>query len=91
MIRLNTEAHEFDYIPDQAIINKFDVFTQINTTPKDILLAQKFYALINSKRNKGRDFFDIIFILGQGQLPNYDYLKLKLGINNPDDLRHRIL
>ncbi len=67
------------------------MFTQINTTPKDILLAQKFYAVLNRKRNKGRNFFDIVFLLGQGQVPNYEYLNMKLSINNPDDLRQQII
>ncbi len=91
LIRLDTEAHEFNYKPDQPLLNKFDVFTQINTTPKDILLAQKFYALINRKRNKGRDFFDIVYLLSQEQTPNYDYLQLKLGIDTPEILRQRVI
>ena len=91
LIRLDSEAHEFNYKPDQSLLNKFDVFTQINTTPKDILLAQKFYAVLNRKRNKGRDFFDIVLLLGQRQLPNYSYLNMKLNITNPDDLREQII
>ena len=91
LIRLDTEAHEFDYSPDQPLLNKFDVFTQINTTPKDILLAQKFYAIINRKRKKGRDFFDIVFLLGQGLIPNYEYLNKKIGVDNPIELRLRII
>jgi len=91
LIQLDTESHEFDYKPDQPLLNKFDVFTQINTTPGNILLAQKFFAVINRKRNKGRDFFDIVFLLGHGQTPNYDYLKAKIGITNPDDLRSMVL
>lgn len=91
LIRLDTESHHFSYQPDQRILNKFDVFTQINTTPKDILLAQKFYAVINRKRNKGRDFFDIVFLLGLGEIPDYEYLSLKLGIDSPDKLRQKIL
>lgn len=91
LIRLDSEAHEFDYKPDQPLLNKFDVFTQINATPIDILLAQKFYAVINRKRNKGRDFFDIVYMLGQGKTPNYEYLKIKLGINNSDELRGLII
>ncbi len=87
LIQLDTESHEFDYKPDQPLLNKFDVFTQINTTPKDLLLAQKFYAVINRKRNKGRDFFDIIFLLGQGQVPNYEYLHAKIGVQTPEELR----
>lgn len=91
LIRLDTEAHNFNYKPDKPLLNKFDVFTQINTTPKDILLAQKFYAIVNRKRNKGRDFFDIVFLLSQGQTPNYEYLFAKLGIESPEILRHRII
>ena len=91
LIRLASEANNFHYKPDQPLLNKFDVFTQINTTPKDILLAQKFYAVINRKRNKGRDFFDIVFLLSQGQIPNYEYLDAKLGINSQEELRQQII
>lgn len=91
LIRLDTEPHNFYYKPDQPVLNKFDVFTQINSTPKDILLAQKFYAVINRKRNKGRDFFDIVFLLGQGETPNYEYLNMKLGINSQKELRQQVL
>ena len=91
LIRLDTAAHDFNYKPDQPLLNKFDVFTQINSTPKDILLAQKFYALINRKRNKGRDFFDIVYLLSQEQIPNYNYLFVKLGIDTPEILRQRII
>ena len=87
LIQLDTESHNFKYKPTQPILNKFDVFTKINATPKDLLLAQKFYAVVNRKRNKGRDFFDIIFLLGQGISPSYEYLNFKLGINNPEALR----
>lgn len=91
LIQLDTESHEFDYKPDQPILSKFDVFTQINATPKDLLLAQKFYAVVNRTRNKGRDFFDIIFLLGQGHVPNYEYLHAKTGVQTPDELRQRII
>jgi len=91
LIRLNPEAHDFNYEPDQPLLNKFDVFTQINTTPKDILLAQKFYAIVNRKRNKGRDFFDTVYLLGQEQTPNYEYLSAKSGIDSPEMLRQQII
>jgi predicted nucleotidyltransferase component of viral defense system len=90
LIQLDTKPHHFRYTPTPFIINKFDVFTSIKTCPPDILLAQKFYALINRKRKKGRDFFDIIFLLKMYQ-PNYDYLKQKLNINNSKDLKIRVL
>lgn len=90
LIQLDTEPQHFDFEPDRHILNKFDVFTEILTTPKDVLLAQKFYAILNRPRQKGRDFFDVVFLLNKTK-PNYDYLKLKLNIDSPNDLRAAIL
>jgi len=91
LIQLDTEAHDFSYQPDKPVLNKFDVFTQIFSTPEELLLAQKFYAIINRKRNKGRDFFDVTFLLSRGIKPNYEYLNLKLNIQSSDDLRKKTL
>ena len=90
LIRLDTEPQHFDYKPDWKLINKFDVFTEIATTPIDILLAQKFYTIINRPRNKGRDFYDVIFLLGKQVVPNYTYLKQKAGIVTSSDLKSAI-
>lgn len=91
LIQLDTEPQHFEFKPEQHIINRFDVFTNIFTIPADILLSQKFYAIVNRPRNKGRDFFDVVFLLGKDILPNYDYLKLKLKVTNGKDLRKRII
>lgn len=91
LIQLDTEPHHFAYKPETHILNKFDVFTPVFTVPKELLLAQKFYTVMNRKRNKGRDFFDIVFLLGQGVKPNYEYLDVKLGINNQAQLKEAIL
>jgi predicted nucleotidyltransferase component of viral defense system len=91
LIQLDTESHDFDFKPDQPLLNKFDVFTQINATPKDLLLSQKFYAVVNRRRNKGRDFFDIVFLLSQGLVPNYEYLHAKIGVQTPEELRQIII
>lgn len=91
LIQLDTEAQFFDFKPQSFILNKFDVFTSIFITPVDVLLAQKFYAVINRKRNKGRDFFDIVFLLGKDVKPNYDFLNCKLKISNESQLKEIIL
>lgn len=91
VIQLDTEPQHFDFKPETYLLNKFDVFTSIFTTPSDLLLAQKFFAVINRKRNKGRDFYDVVFLLGKGILPNYDYLNLKLGITNSNQLKEIVL
>ncbi len=86
MIRLDSEAQHFNFQPEAVLINKFDVFTKIMATPADILLAQKLYAIINRKKNKGRDFFDVVFLLGRNIIPNYKYLNQKLAISNRAEL-----
>lgn len=89
-IQIDSATHDFSYQPDKKILNKFDVFSEIFVTPSDILLSQKIYATINRKRAKGRDFYDIVFLLSFTK-PNYGYLKAKLGLENHELLRKKLL
>lgn len=90
LITIDTEPQHFDYIPDKTILNKFDVFTAIQATPPDILLSQKFFAMMNRERKKGRDFFDILFLL-KNTRPNYLYLERKIGIVDDKQLKNKII
>jgi len=90
LIQLDTEPQHFDFKPDIFVLNKFDVTTGIFVAPPDLLLAQKFTALCLRKKSKGRDFFDIVFLLSKSVKPNYDFLKMKLNVTNADQLRDRI-
>jgi len=90
LIQLDTAPHGFKYQPERVILNKFDVFTEINTTPLDIILAQKIFAIFNRKALKGRDFYDAIFLLSKTK-PNYDYLQLKLKVKNGQELKEKLL
>lgn len=85
-IQIDTAAQGYDYQPESQLLNKFDIFTQIRVTPLRTLLSQKIYTAVNRKRAKGRDFYDITFLLAQTG-PDYDFLNLKLGITSPDHLR----
>lgn len=82
LIQLDTEPQHFDFVPARYILNRFDVTTQILSTPLEILLAQKFTALCQRKKNKGRDFFDIVFLLSKSVKPDYAFLESKLGVSN---------
>lgn len=81
LVELDVEPQEFSYSPDKAILNKFDVFLDINVVPVDILLAQKITAIFSRKRPIGRDFFDAVFLSGKTK-PNFEYLNEKLGISD---------
>lgn len=91
LIQVDTVPQNFDYIPDQPLLNKFEIFTQINAVPKDLLLAQKIYASVNRKRIMGRDFFDIVFLYGIGAKPNFIYLEKNIGVSNEKELKTYLL
>ena len=90
LIQLDTEPQHFDFQPEIFVLNKFDVTTSLYVTPLDLLLAQKFTALCLPKKSKGRDFFDIVFLLSKSVKPNYDYLKMKLDVSTPAQLLERV-
>jgi len=90
LIQIDTAPHHFKYEPETKILNKFDVFASIRVTPLDVLLSQKFNAAFSRKTAKGRDFYDIVFLLSRTK-PNYDYLREKLGISDENDLRKKFL
>ncbi len=91
LIQLDTEPQDFDYEPDRFVLNRFEVFTTILTTPLSLLMAQKFYAVINRNRNKGRDFFDLVFLMAKDITPDYNYLDAKLSISDPEHLKKAVL
>ena len=90
LIQIDSLAHGFSYRPEGKLLNKFDVFTEIFATPINIILSQKFYAAINRRRAKGRDFFDIVFLLSLTR-PNYAYVREKIGVSDAEALRAKIL
>ncbi|OGE80766.1 MAG: hypothetical protein A3H72_02365 [Candidatus Doudnabacteria bacterium RIFCSPLOWO2_02_FULL_48_8] len=90
LIQIDSLAHGVSYKPERKILNKFDVFTEIFVTPPDLLLSQKINAAVGRKRAKGRDFYDIVFLLSFTK-PNYEYLKQKMDIDNVEQLRARLL
>ncbi len=90
LIQLDTEPQHFDFKPDYFVLNRFDVTTEIQVTPLDLLLAQKFTAMSLRKRPKGRDFYDIIFLLAKSIKPNYRFLQQKLGIADGQALKEAV-
>lgn len=91
LIQLDTEPQDYVYQPTEVIINKFDVFEKISSTPLPLLMAQKCYAVLNRKRNKGRDFFDLAFLMSLQVKPDMTYLKKKLDVTTADELKIRLL
>lgn len=91
LIPVDTVPQNFEYVPEKPFLNKFDMFTQINAVPKDILLSQKIFASVNRKRLMGRDFFDIVFLRGIGAKPNFSYLEKNIGVSDMVSLKKYML
>jgi predicted nucleotidyltransferase component of viral defense system len=89
-IQIDTMPHNFDFIPETFVLQKYDVFRNIKVTPKDIILSQKVAAILGRKRAKGRDFYDLVYLRGITDF-NYDYLRTKLNINNAKELKDALL
>ncbi len=91
LIQLDAEPQHFDYEPERFVLNRFEVFTTILTTPLPLLMAQKLYAIVNRERNKGRDFFDMVFLMGRNIQPDYDYLEDKISVSDAENLKEVVL
>lgn len=86
LIQLDTESQKYNYTPDTFILNKFDILCRIRYTPKDILLSQKIWTILNRNTPKGRDYYDTMFLFSIAN-PDYNYLEMKAGIDNVTKLR----
>lgn len=89
LIQVDTVPHNFNYQPSNFLLQKFDVFRNIKITPPDILLSMKVAAIFGRERMKGRDFYDVVFLLGLVDF-NYDYLDFKLQIKNKTELKGKL-
>jgi predicted nucleotidyltransferase component of viral defense system len=87
LIQIDTTAQGLNYESEKFIIDRFEVFKQIKVVPKDVLLSQKLVTILERKRNKGRDFYDVMYLL-QSTMPNEHVLTRWL---NARDTREVIL
>jgi len=53
------------------------------------LLAQRICAIFTRKREKGRDFFGMVYLMAKAE-PDYKFLKLKLNVTSKKELIKRL-
>jgi len=88
LIRIDSFDQGYDFEPERVMLNKFDVFTQIYVAPMSLLLSQKLFTITERKRSKGRDFFDILFLMGRNVKPDYKFLEQKINVSNDKQLKN---
>jgi predicted nucleotidyltransferase component of viral defense system len=67
------------------IISKADVFSEIRIYSQELILAQKIDALFHRGRSKGRDIYDVVYLMSFTE-PDFGYLGRVLNISNKKDL-----
>lgn len=74
LVSVDAEAKDKFKEPEIRLLNKFGIYRSLPVNAPDILLAQKLLAILQRKREKGRDFYDASFLWGLTE-PNLDYVK----------------
>jgi predicted nucleotidyltransferase component of viral defense system len=90
LIQIDTFDQGVQYKPEIFILNKFEFFQQILHTPKSIILSQKLWTITRRERLKGRDFYDIMFLL-QNTRPDISFLKEKFGTESLSEIKDKII
>jgi len=83
LIRIDSEAKERLYKPEKVFLNKFTIYRQILAAPAEILLAQKMMAILYRKREKGRDIYDVSFLMGF-TISDFVYIEKILGVDQAE-------
>lgn len=87
LIKVESEDQNFIYSPVLANIRSAGFFFPFPVPPDPILCAMKISAML--QRQKGRDFYDVMFLLGQ-TAPDYSFLSSKHSIDGPEDLKEAV-
>jgi len=90
LIKIDSFDQEVEYKTDLFILDKFEFFTQIKVTPKSVILSQKLWTITQRNRLKGRDFFDIMFLL-QTTKPDLAFLQAKFGKKSLEEIVRQII
>jgi predicted nucleotidyltransferase component of viral defense system len=86
---IKIEAHDqgVTYTPEIKNIRGCGFYFPFPVPSDAVLCAMKATALL--ERGKGRDFYDLMFLLGQ-TLPDYDFLAKRTGIKNAFELKTEV-
>ena len=87
LIKIESQDQQIVYQPVITNIKACGFFFPFPVPPDDVLCAMKISAMLS--RQKGRDFYDVIFLLSRTN-PDYTFLSKKCGIHNQNELKHAV-
>jgi len=88
LLKIESQDQLVDYKPKMVNIKGCGFFFPMPVPPDAVLCAMKIAAMID--RQKGRDFYDVMFLLSQSS-PSYDFLSQTCGISNMDSLKEEAI
>jgi predicted nucleotidyltransferase component of viral defense system len=88
-IKIDTISQWYDYHPETAVLQWFDIVSPYRLVSKDILFAMKLSALFG--RVKGRDLFDIVYLINLWAKPHLWFCDFALQLNSGDDIKNAII
>jgi len=84
LIKIEGQDQQIDYKPLMVNIKGCGFFFAFPVPSDEVLCAMKLSAMIS--RQKGRDFYDAMFLLGMVK-PDYNFLAAQRGIHNLEELK----
>jgi len=84
LIKIESQDQLITYKPIMENIKGCGFFFPFPVPPDEVLCSMKISALLS--RSKGRDFYDVIFLLGFTK-PDYTFLSKRMGITNVEGLK----
>lgn len=83
LLKVEAQDQEVEYPPDTVFLNRCGFVFPLKVAPISVLCAMKVMAAMH--RSKGRDFYDLMFLLQRTE-PDYHFLERKGGICNKTQL-----
>ena len=88
LLKVEMQDQGVAYPTQMTTVNRCGFFFHIPVPSDGVLLSMKLSALL--ARAKGRDFYDAIF-LWQQTSPDFDFLAVRCGISNEEELKNALL
>jgi predicted nucleotidyltransferase component of viral defense system len=79
LLKVETQDQGIEYPLELIFLNRCGFLFPLKVAPISVLCAMKVMAVIN--RGKGRDFYDLMFLLQRTE-PDYGFLEQRNGISN---------
>lgn len=83
LMKIEAQDQDVDYPREMAVVQRNGFSFPVPVPPLSVLLSMKLCALLT--RQKGRDFYDVLFLMQRTE-PDYAFLLRKKGIANKEQL-----